>query len=160
MAHAAVMPTSAPLRARSTIPGTQRSVRTARTFVDAVLGPAHPGGDTARLLVSELVTNAIQHSDSALPGGRVTVAILAVPGGIQVEVIDEGSAHSVPVVCEDPLGTHGRGLFLVQSLADDWGYHRGDGATTVWFRLAALPAGWLAAAACPGRRLLALAQPH
>jgi hypothetical protein len=35
------------------------------------------------------------------------------------------------------FATNGRGLFLVQSLADEWGYLRDPCGTTVWFRLAA-----------------------
>jgi anti-sigma regulatory factor (Ser/Thr protein kinase) len=129
------MLTGVAVRARSNVPGCEHSVPAARTFVDATLGPGHPRGEVARLLVSELVTNAVQHSHSRRPGGSVTVVILDVPGGLRVEVADEGSARSVPVVRDDPLATHGRGLFLVQSLADDWGYLRDDDGTTVWFQL-------------------------
>ncbi len=132
------MVTGTAVRAMTTIPGRERSVAEARSFVDGALGQAHPDRETARLLVSELVTNAIQHSDSCRPGGSVTVTVAAVPGGIQIEVADEGSLRSVPVVKEDPLGADGRGLFLVQTLADDWGYLREAGGTTVWFRLGSL----------------------
>jgi anti-sigma regulatory factor (Ser/Thr protein kinase) len=91
--------------------------------------------DDACLLVSELVTNAVQHSESRRPGGVVTVTILDLASAIRIEVTDEGSVRSVPVVQDDFLADHRRGLFLVQSVADDWGYeHRGPG-TTVWFRL-------------------------
>jgi anti-sigma regulatory factor (Ser/Thr protein kinase) len=105
----------------------------ARAFVDAVLGTAHPGRDVARLLVSELVTNAVQHTDSRHPGGTVTVTILNAPGAVHAEVTDEGSASSIPVVREDLFATDGRGLFLVQALAKDWGYVRDHRGTTVWF---------------------------
>ncbi|HEV2376882.1 MAG TPA: ATP-binding protein [Streptosporangiaceae bacterium] len=120
-----------------TVPGREESVRAARAFVGATLGPGHAARDDAQLLVSELVTNAIQHSSSGHPGGSVTIVVLDVGGGIRVEVIDEGPGHSVPVVRGEMFSsaTSGRGLFLVQSMADDWGYVRGAGATTVWFRL-------------------------
>lgn len=91
--------------------------------------------DDACLLVSELVTNAVQHTESRRPGGVVTVTILDVTGAIRVEVTDEGSARSVPVVKDDVLADSGRGLFLVQSVADDWGYQHDSPGTTVWFRL-------------------------
>jgi hypothetical protein len=52
-------------------------------------------------------------------------------------VIDEGSARNVPVVRDDMLATDGRGLFLVQSLADEWGFLQESCGTTVWFHLAA-----------------------
>ena len=40
-------------------------------------------------------------------------------------------------VSYSPRFGHGRGLFLVQSLADEWGYLQDSGGTTVWFRLTA-----------------------
>jgi anti-sigma regulatory factor (Ser/Thr protein kinase) len=121
----------------ATIPGREQSVPEARAFVDGILGPAHPCGDVARLLVSELVTNAVQHTHSRRPGGTVTVMVIELAGSLRVEVIDEGSAWNVPVVRDDMFATDGRGLFLVQSLADEWGYLRDPCGTTVWFRLAA-----------------------
>jgi anti-sigma regulatory factor (Ser/Thr protein kinase) len=129
--------TSAGVLGKATIAGREQSVPQARAFVDGILGRGHPRGDVARLLVSELVTNAVQHTQSRRPGGTVTVAVIEMAGGIQVKVSDEGSACSVPVVRDDLTATRGRGLFLVQSLADDWGYLSDPGGTTVWFRLAA-----------------------
>jgi anti-sigma regulatory factor (Ser/Thr protein kinase) len=121
----------------ATVPGCVQSVPEARAFVDGILGPGHPRGDVARLLVSELVTNAVQHTHSRRPGGTVTVVLIELGGSLRVEVIDEGSLCSVPVVRDDMLATDGRGLFLVQSLADEWGYQRDPCGTTVWFRLTA-----------------------
>ena len=122
---------------KATIPGQEQSVPEARAFVDGILGPGHPRSDVARLLVSELVTNAVQHTHSRRPGGTVTVVVIELAGSLRVEVIDEGSARSIPVVRDDMFATDGRGLFLVQSLADEWGYEQQSCGTTVWFRLAA-----------------------
>ena len=130
------MLTSTAVLGKATIPGREQSVPQARAFVDSILGPGHPRADVARLLVSELVTNAVQHTQSRRPGGAVTLVIIDLAGGLRVEVIDEGSSRSVPVVRDDVLATDGRGLFLVQSLADEWGYLREREGTTVWFRLA------------------------
>jgi anti-sigma regulatory factor (Ser/Thr protein kinase) len=118
-----------------TIPGRARDVCRARSFVDSVLGLDHPCTDITRLLVSELVTNAVQHSGSRHPGGIVRVAIMEVLGGLRVEVADGGSARSMPVVKEDLFAASGRGLYLVQSIADEWGYQRDAMGTTVWFHL-------------------------
>lgn len=131
------MLTSTAVLGKATIPGCEQSVPQARAFVDGILGPGHPRGDVARLLVSELVTNAVQHTHSRRPGGTVTVVVIELAGGLRVEVIDEGSTRNVPIVRDDTLATDGRGLFLVQSLADEWGYLRDPGSTTVWFRLGA-----------------------
>lgn len=47
----------------------------------AVLGESHPCNDLAVLLASELVTNSVRYSGSAVPGGLVTVAVTAGGGG-------------------------------------------------------------------------------
>jgi anti-sigma regulatory factor (Ser/Thr protein kinase) len=91
--------------------------------------------DAATLLTSELVTNAIQHTGSGAPGGTVTVVVIGVPGGVLVEVVDDGSAGT-PVVKGDLYAAEGHGLFLVQQLAAQWGYLRDPAGTTVWFHLA------------------------
>src|SRR6201984_872372 len=119
-----VMLTRTAVLGKATIPWREQSVPQARGFVDRIPGSGHPRGDVARLLVSELVTNAVQHTHSRRPGGTVTVVVIELAGGLRVEVIDEGSVRSVPVVRDDMCATDGRGLFLVQSLADEWGYAR------------------------------------
>jgi serine/threonine-protein kinase RsbW len=120
-----------------TIPGRPQDVRAARTFVAEALGELGPVTDNAVLLASELVTNAVQHSTSGTPGGTVTVVVLETADGVRVEVRDNGSDFSSPVVKGDVLSADGHGLFLVESIAQQWGYLRGDIGTTVWFWLAA-----------------------
>ena len=118
-----------------TIAGRTRSVAEARAFVARTLGAAHPCADEAVLLCSELVTNAVLHSESGRPGGTVTVVVLGLPGAVRVEVVDNGSARSTPVVKAEVCEPHGHGLFLVEQLAEDWGYTRDEVGTMVWFRL-------------------------
>jgi serine/threonine-protein kinase RsbW len=122
-----------------TIPGRPQYVRAARTFVAKALGElSHiTVADTAVLLASELVTNAVRHSNSGTPGGTFTVVVLQTADGVGVEVRDDGSDVSSPVVKDDVLSTGGHGLFLVESMAQQWGYLRGEAGTTVWFWLAA-----------------------
>ena len=119
-----------------TIPGRPEHVREARAFVTKALGELHPALDNAILLTSELVTNAVTHSRSRCPGGSVSVVILESAGGLRVEVADEGSDLSCPIVRGDVYASDGHGLFLVQTLSDQWGYLRSDSGTTVWFWLA------------------------
>ena len=119
-----------------TIPGRPEQVREARLFVAKALGELHPNLDTAVLLTSELVTNAVMHSSSRCTGGTVSVLIMESAGGLRIEVADEGSDLSSPVVRGDVYASDGHGLFLVQTLADQWGYLRDDKGTTVWFWLA------------------------
>lgn len=118
-----------------TIPGRPEHVCEARAFVAKALGEAHPLADVAVLLTSELVTNAVVHSKSRGAGGTVALMVIEMPGGLRVEVADDGSDLSIPVVKSDVLVSEGHGLFLVQSLADQWGYVRGEAGTTVWFWL-------------------------
>ncbi|MET9390584.1 ATP-binding protein [Streptomyces sp. NPDC006624] len=88
--------------------------------------------DVAELLTSELVTNAIVHTDhDALLTATVG------PRGLRVEVRDFVARRPrlrVPVADE---GTNGRGLFLVQSLADAWGVRPHGVGKAVWFELGA-----------------------
>jgi serine/threonine-protein kinase RsbW len=118
-----------------TIPGRAEHVRTARTFVARTLGELGTIADNAVLLTSELVTNAVRHSNSRVVGGTVTLVILEMADGIRIEVSDNGSDLSSPVVKGDAFASDGHGLFLVEAVAQQWGYLRDEAGTTVWFRL-------------------------
>jgi anti-sigma regulatory factor (Ser/Thr protein kinase) len=97
----------------------------------------HPTLDDALLVVSELVTNAVEHTLSGRPGGTVTVTTAATAAQVYIEVTDDGpraDAPSVPALV-DPLvwAEHGRGLHLVARCSSHWGVdHHSDGRTTVW----------------------------
>jgi len=119
-----------------TVPGRPEHVRDARAFVAKSLGELHPNLDNAVLLTSELVTNAVMHSSSRCHGGAVTLLVMESAGGIRIEVADQGSDLSSPVVRGDVYASDGHGLFLVQTIADQWGYLRDEAGTTVWFWLA------------------------
>jgi anti-sigma regulatory factor (Ser/Thr protein kinase) len=86
--------------------------------------------DVAELLVSELVTNAYRH-------GRQPAALRMVrcPGGLLVEVSDSG-AGMPRLAAAAPDSESGRGLRLVEALADRWGVRTRPGGKAVWFRLA------------------------
>lgn len=132
-------PDSARVLGSLTIPARAEHVAVARSFVAGALS-SHPATDVAVLLSSEIVTNSVLHSDSRRPGGTVRVTILEAGSGVRVEVDDAGSDLSIPVVKGHGCVSGGHGLFLVQALADEWGYVRGDPGTTVWFRIASRPA--------------------
>jgi anti-sigma regulatory factor (Ser/Thr protein kinase) len=89
--------------------------------------------DDVLLLTTELVTNSVRHAPEAATG-RIDVSVRYRPSAIRVEVRDagEGFAH----VPQQPgtLSEGGRGLFLVEALADRWGMGEG-GSTTVWYEL-------------------------
>lgn len=120
-----------------TLPGRPEHVREARMLVARTLGD-DPRADTALLLTSEVVTNAVVHSRSRLAGGTVAVVAALSAAGLIITVTDNGSDSNVPEVRSNPdTDDHGNGLLLVESLADEWGYLRDDQTTTVWFRLSA-----------------------
>jgi anti-sigma regulatory factor (Ser/Thr protein kinase) len=129
------MMAGATVLASLTVPGRPERVAEVRRLVRRALGDASPLAETAVLLASELATNAVLHSASGQPGGSATVLITEIGGGVRVEVADGGSGLCAPVVRGDIYASEGHGLFLVQSLADQWGYVRDETGTTVWFWL-------------------------
>lgn len=92
--------------------------------------------DTAMLLVTELVTNAVEHTDAS----DVICSVSLSAEVVTVSVTDTGSmsgAGSVPVSARpDDLAESGRGLFLVDALATDWGTRVTAGSREVWASLA------------------------
>jgi anti-sigma regulatory factor (Ser/Thr protein kinase) len=90
--------------------------------------------DDARLIISELVSNALRHA-RPLPDGSVRVTWLYEAGCLEVAVTDGGSP-TLPHIArasEDSLG--GRGLAIVSAIADDWGVRREDSTNSVWATL-------------------------
>ncbi|MCT4352250.1 ATP-binding protein [Streptomyces sp. Je 1-79] len=90
-----------------------------------------PGAsDVAELLTSELVTNALIHTDH---GAVITATV--VPDGLRVEVRDFVAGLPEPRAPIADDGTSGRGLVLVQALADSWGVEKHGVGKVVWFEL-------------------------
>ncbi|GAV44996.1 histidine kinase-, DNA gyrase B-, and HSP90-like ATPase [Streptomyces acidiscabies] len=90
-----------------------------------------PGrSDIAELLTSELVTNALLHTDD----DAVLTATVG-PEGLHVEVRDFVDRLPEPEAPHADDGTHGRGLLLVQALADAWGVRPHGIGKAVWFEL-------------------------
>jgi anti-sigma regulatory factor (Ser/Thr protein kinase) len=90
--------------------------------------------DAAALLTSELATNAIQHA----AGHAVMLVITCSPGQLRVEVHD--ASRSEPMLADAPADAEtGRGLVLVATLSDDWGFYRTPAGKAVYFTLAFQP---------------------
>jgi anti-sigma regulatory factor (Ser/Thr protein kinase) len=87
--------------------------------------------ETAILLTSELVTNALIHGESP-----VTVAVTWSVEHLRVEVHDRSRYLPAPwparIAVDDEAG---RGLLLVDTLATDWGFYRTPGGKAVYFTL-------------------------
>jgi two-component sensor histidine kinase len=87
-----------------------------------------------KLLLSELVTNSVQHGASG-PRSEVRVAIDRSKGTLHVTVRDAGSGFERPGrVAVDPTTDHGYGLVMVDRVANRWGVEAGA-PTAVWFEL-------------------------
>ena len=111
------------------LPPTTDSVPAARRFVRRELGAADVDIDTAALLVSEVVTNAVLHARTA-----VRLSIRASRSEAHIEVRD-GSPVEPRVHAFSPTSATGRGLRLLELLAKRWGV-RADprtGGKIVWF---------------------------
>ncbi|RKS79409.1 anti-sigma regulatory factor (Ser/Thr protein kinase) [Actinomadura pelletieri DSM 43383] len=87
--------------------------------------------DDASVIVSELLSNALRHA-RPLPSGQVRVCWLRRGDILELEVSD-GGAMTEPRRGPGTLSSlGGRGLGIVEALADGWGVRHEDGATTVW----------------------------
>jgi anti-sigma regulatory factor (Ser/Thr protein kinase) len=112
-----------------TLPAEPGSVAEARSRVLEAVGP---GFDlhTLRLLVSEVVTNAVRHGDPAEP----VELHVHWNSEVRIEVVDHGEGFT-PVPRSGELDEPGGfGLFLVGRLADRWGVETNHD-TRVWFVL-------------------------
>ncbi|MCA6094746.1 ATP-binding protein [Streptomyces sp. SCA3-4] len=106
------------------------------------IGADEPVAETLILLISELVTNAVVHTGCPavlrmlFPGvGASGAAAAGVAGGrvdtVRVEVTDI-SARPPRRRCAEGDDTGGRGLELVDGLADRWGWHREGAGKRIW----------------------------
>jgi CheY-like chemotaxis protein len=113
------------------------SVSLARRFARSVLQAwrIDYGVDEVLLVVSELVTNALEHAQSPC---RLRLELTM--SGLRVGVQDEG--RGTPDLRTANTGSeHGRGLYLVATFAAAWGTERtADGGKVVWAELPRSPA--------------------
>lgn len=117
------------------LPAALTSGRAARQFVSERLAEWRLEVllDTALLLTSELVTNAVVHARSP-----VSVTIRRIIDRLRVEVADVGGGALV-LRNPDMDATGGRGLLLMEALAASWGTSAFEAGKLVWFELTAPP---------------------
>src|SRR5262245_56573604 len=91
--------------------------------------------ETLRLLVTELITNSVRHTDCEALTLRIEIGRSAV----LTEVADDGPGFDLPPHQAQTVDAHdpgyGWGLFLVQRLARNWGVKEDGGSKRVWFEL-------------------------
>ena len=82
-----------------------------------------------RLVISEVVTNAVRHGGE----GEMLVAVTPKDGYLCVQVTDTGDGFAPRPRAFGPDEDGGFGLFLVERLTRRWGLTREDSNTRVWF---------------------------
>ena len=131
------------MRDSRTFPHEPRSVPAARRFATSVLRDASVGTlEAVELMVSELATNCIRHTDSAFD-----LTIIRHGANIRVEATDH--AGGTPRMrSPKPTDPSGRGLKIVDMLSAGWGVQSRDTqGKTVWFTISDAPTG--AGEPCP-----------
>jgi anti-sigma regulatory factor (Ser/Thr protein kinase) len=119
---------------RVSLPNDSSSVKTARDVVADVLTtmgwPEHTI-DRARVVASELVTNAVMHAGTAF---ELTIRV---DDACWIEVTDGAPAELPQRVDHGGSRPGGMGLYLVDALAAEWGVERDPTCKVVWARLSA-----------------------
>jgi len=116
------------------LPFAAASASIARRHVTHVLrtrGVESATCEDAALIVSELVGNALRHG-RATSGGRLLVGWRFDDDGLHIEVTDGGGGRPAVSDGTDPWSSSGRGLAIVATLAERWGYALDSAGTTVW----------------------------
>jgi anti-sigma regulatory factor (Ser/Thr protein kinase) len=122
------------------LPGELIAVPLARAFAKATLRLRGFEDDeyVVLLVVSELVTNSVRHSNSGKRlGGLVRVTLEQQGSVLHVDVIDEGALDNTPQVLRVGADSDGgRGLELIEEMALKWGSHEVATGRVVWADLA------------------------
>lgn len=115
-------------------PGKPEQVRAARRFVTGLLEDM-PAVAVVELLVSELATNAVEHTGSGAPGGEFVVSLVFDPDRVRLAVADQGSSHTPLRGAGGDCDEDGRGLLIVAGYAKSWGITGDDQGRVVWAEL-------------------------
>lgn len=104
----------------------------ARHFVrDALMNAPAVAVDTAELLTSEIVTNAMSHA--RVPSAVIT---LANDGDfVRIEVSDTSAELPELDLSSDPLDPSGYGIAIVDQMSSRWGVEQRYDGKVVWFEL-------------------------
>jgi len=123
-----------PARAHRVFAADERSVAEARRFVRDHLDEwgVRDAADSAVLLVSELITNAVVHA-----GTTTRLELRLDQGNLRVDVEDRHPTRTLPMLgpVPSPDSEGGRGLLIISSLASAWGVEYSGNAKRVWLRI-------------------------
>ena len=119
---------------RISIPSSPQAPSRARRAIERLCGSLDSTVvEQLKLLATELVTNSCQHA--AAKGDPIGLVLAIDDGVVRLSVTDTGPGFSTPSGEPTPDDESGRGLFIVEALADRWGVDA-DGGTRVWLELA------------------------
>jgi anti-sigma regulatory factor (Ser/Thr protein kinase) len=121
-------------RSTRTLPAVAGAVSEARRWTASVAGGMLGEDQTAnlRLVISELVTNALRHGTE---GKRIDLAVTPKPEFLCVQVTDDGPGLAPRPRALDTDDNGGFGLYFVEQLTRRWGVTRENRRTRVWFEL-------------------------
>ena len=111
-------------RTSARLPATASSARIAREMISEVTGRAD--NPAIATIVTELVTNAVRHARA----GPV-VSIGQTGAVVRIEVFDDGPGRPV-MAPADPDALSGRGMAIVDTVAERWGVDESRCGKTVW----------------------------
>lgn len=87
--------------------------------------------EAAEIVVTELVTNAVEHADS-----RSVVEVERRSGSFRMRVRDFDTTSLPEAVLPPPSSARGRGLAMVAAVSREWGVHHHSDGKTVWAEMA------------------------
>lgn len=120
-------------RAVTRLPSDPTSVPAARRFASQAVhdfGGSAETLDTTRLLVTELTTNSVVHAHSP-----IRLSVVPERDRVRIEVRDDDPTPPEAPREPNPDAESGRGLWLVDALAVDWGINRNERGKTIWFEV-------------------------
>lgn len=117
------------IQATRTFSGTAAQCGQMRAWIRSLMRPFPQIRDAVELVATELFTNAVEHTASGKPGGRVEVFLTRLaedPQTLCLEIVDQGTGGDLPrqvarAILPGPEAQSGRGLFITSVLSREWG---------------------------------------
>ncbi|MFD0857225.1 ATP-binding protein [Actinomadura adrarensis] len=116
---------------RVDVPGVTGAVPLLRCWVRLLLAEDAELAEAVELIVSEYGTNALWHSASGAPGGRIGVELRVGCQQTRLTVVDDGPVPARAAEEVDPA-EHGRGLILAAAYAEETGQYDCADGHAVW----------------------------
>lgn len=116
------------------LPAELAAARAARDWATASITSSLKDAERGEvmLVISELVTNAVRHATHGSSEDTVSLAVGVAKQCVRIEVCDSGTGFTIEAIdARAPDALDGRGLLIVDAIAQRWGASRG-GRHCVW----------------------------